>query len=198
MKKLLSLALAGICTLAFAAVADAGTAVRMKAPTRQQGTTKTTGYGEVNINYVQTRFNITKNGKLNNYDYSRGVYINGDVKGYTVDDNPDATSMGEYLNCGGRYEVRSLFTDNLLSSQRVYDDLRESLASEYARMIPAVAGEISSIHTAVETYGNGRVYKGEKVVANAGNQYSSTYNIAYQVIPGRIAKVVETRKKRIN
>ena len=187
MKKLVSLALAGICALAFAAAADAGTAVRMKAPLRQQGTTKTTGYGNVNINYVQTRFNITKNGKLNNYDYSRGVYINGDVKGYTVDDNPDATSMGEYLNCGGKYEVRSLFTNDLLSSQRVYDDLREALASEYARMIPAVAGEISSIHTAVETYGNGRVYSGEKVVANAGSEYSSTYNIAYQVIPGRIA-----------
>ena len=54
MKKLVTLALAGICALAFAATADAGSAVRIKAPTRQQGTTKTTGYGEVNINYVQT------------------------------------------------------------------------------------------------------------------------------------------------
>ena len=83
------LLLAGLCALAFASVADAGSALRIKAPTVKQGVTKTVGTAKVQVNHVETGYSI-----------------------YAINDGTRASQ-------GGYFVVNSIWTDSLLNSQTV-------------------------------------------------------------------------------
>lgn len=169
MKKLLSLTLAGICAFAFAAAADAATAVRVKAPTTQKGTVTNIGSGRVDIKHVNTTWTSSAKNYANKYN--------------------------------GKFEVTSLFSNDLLNSQLVYDDLRNALTDDvYSRLVPAVAGESTSVSTAwISTGSNINSYtsdfSGKTFAANqlidpaAGNNFGSISSIASQVIPGRTASL---------
>lgn len=169
MKKLLSLTLAGICAFAFAAAADAATAVRVKVPTTQKGTVTNIGSGRVDIKHVTTSWTSSAQ------DYA-----------------------GRYKN---KFEVTSLFSNDLLNSQLVYDDLRNALTDDvYSRLVPAVAGESTSVSTAwISTGSNINSYTSDyskkTFAANqlidpaAGSNFGSISAIASQVIPGRTASL---------
>ncbi|MBR0519668.1 hypothetical protein IJJ97_07745, partial [bacterium] len=160
MKKLVTLALAGICALAFASVADAGTATRIKTSnTIKSGITKTVGTAKVQVNHVETGYSI-----------------------YAINDGTKASQ-------GGYFVVNSIWTDNLLNSQTVYDDVKASLnklGSQYSNLFPAVAQEATYVHAAQISSGNARY---NMTTQAAGTGYSSVYNIAHYVIPGRVASL---------
>lgn len=103
MKKLLTLTMAGVCALAFAAAADAGTTLRMKAPTVKTATrtqSNIVGSGNVEVQYVYSDWSTC----ATNYKTAEG----------------------------GKYEVTTLYLGNLLTSQQVYDDLRDKfLTTEF-------------------------------------------------------------------
>lgn len=169
MKKLLSLTLAGICAFAFAAAADAATAVRVKAPTTQKGTVTNIGSGRVDIKHVNTTWTSSALNYANKYK--------------------------------NKFEVTSLFSNDLLNSQLVYDDLRNALTDDvYSRLVPAVAGESTSVSTAwISTGSNINSYTSDyskkTFAANqlidpaAGSNFGSISAIASQVIPGRTASL---------
>ena len=160
MKKLIALTLAGICSLAFAAAADAATASRVKAPsvtTATRTANNVVGSGSVNVKYVYA-------------DWSQCATNYKDAE-------------------GGKYEVTSLNLSNLLTSQSVYDDLRDKfLTTDFSytraanngtsttrystqtiklldRLVPTVADEtiltaVVSMGTSAPTEYNGQ-YRGE-------------------------------------
>ena len=161
MKKLVTLALAGVCALAFAATADAGSALRIKAPTVKQGVTKNVGSANVQVNHVETAYSV-----------------------YAVNDGTRASQ-------GGYFVVNSIWTDNLLNSQTVYDDIKTSLTklgSQYSNLFPAVAQEATYVHAAQISSGNAKY---NMTTQAAGTGYSSVYNIAHYVIPGRVASLAQ-------
>ena len=161
MKKLVTLALAGICALAFAATADAASAIRMKAPTVKRGTTTTVGTAKVQVNRVETAYSV-----------------------YAVNDGTKASQ-------GGYFIVNSIWTDNLLNSQTVYDDIKSSLnklGSQYSNLFPAVAQEATYVHAAQISSGNAKY---NMTTQAAGSGYASVYNIAHYVIPGRVASLAQ-------
>ncbi len=159
MKKLVTLALAGICALAFASVADAGSALRIKAPTVKQGVTKTVGTATVQLNKVKTEYS----------QYAQDY----------------ATDNGGYFN------VYSVWSDNILNSQTVYDDVKQALSkvdSHFSNIFPAIAQEATYVHAAQISSGSARY---NMTTQNAGSGYASVYNIAHYVIPGRVAALAQ-------
>ena len=161
MKKLVTLALAGVCALAFAATADAASAIRIKSPGVRQGVTKTVGTAKVQVNHVETAYSV-----------------------YAVNDGTKASQ-------GGYFVVNSIWTDNLLNSQTVYDDIKSSLnklGSQYSNLFPAVAQEATYVHAAQISSGNAKY---NMTTQAAGTGYSSVYNIAHYVIPGRVASLAQ-------
>ena len=159
MKKLVTLALAGVCALAFAATADAASALRMKAPTVKQGVTKTVGTATVQVNQVKTEYSQYAQ------DYAR--------------DN------------GGYFNVYSVWSDNILNSQTVYDDVKQALnkvGSQFSNIFPAIAQEATYVHAAQISSGSAKY---NMTTQNAGTGYASVYNIAHYVIPGRVAALAQ-------
>ena len=185
MKKIISLALAAVCALAFASAVDAGTGLTMKAKKVNSGVNINTTYvngGRVDIKEVTTEFNAA-------YDTSK--------------------RLGNLL--GNQYEVRSLATNGVVPSQTIYDDLRTFVESKYSNLIPAVAGETDAIAMASIVTG----YKGSSLYINSSNydgafasgyydtngvynlnknqgqkakaNYLSISEIANKVVPGRVA-----------
>ena len=159
MKKLVSLALAGICALAFATVADAATGVKLKAPIIKQGVSKTVGTAKIQVNQVKTEYSQYAQ------DYAR--------------DN------------GGYFNVYSVWSDNILNSQTVYDDVKQALnkvGSQFSNIFPAIAQEATYVHAAQISSGSAKY---NMTTQNAGSGYASVYNIAHYVIPGRVAALAQ-------
>jgi hypothetical protein len=168
MKKLVTLALAGICAMAFAATidtADAASAMRSKAHVYKQSTTapKVVGSGTIQLNHVTTGYS-------------------GCAQDYRADQ-------------GGYFIVDSIWSDSLLNSQSVYDDVKTALTGTYKNIFPSIAQEQNYVHVGQIRSGN----SGYNANVNPADwRYSSVSNIAHYVIPGRVASLGVTNGGGVN
>jgi len=168
MKKLVTLALAGICAMAFAATidtADAASAMRSKAHVYKQSTTapKVVGSGTIQLNHVTTGYS----GCAQDYAAAQGGY----------------------------FIVDSIWSDSLLNSQSVYDDIKTALTGTYKNIFPSIAQEQTYVHVGQIRSGN----SGYNANVNPADwRYSSVSNIAHYVIPGRVASLGVTNGGGVN
>jgi hypothetical protein len=173
MKKLVTLALAGICALAFASVADAGTAVRQKTivnVTSQQG--KVVQHSSVYANTATATANRGQSGAMT-YAY---------IEDYAM------------------WVFNYLYSSDITNSETVLAALRDKLNNPYKNLVPSIVGESEATglavlsvtqgaygHSSWDSYATLAAQQAKEGNMNA-NWTSASY-VAQNVVPGRNAGV---------
>jgi hypothetical protein len=170
MKKLVTLALAGICALAFASATDAATTVKQK-----------------------TVVNVTS--KQGTVVQSSTVYANSATA--TANAN-SVTADLQYHEQYAMWAFHYLYSNDITNSETVLAALRDKLNNPYKDLVPSIVGESEATGLAVLSVVQGKyghsswdsyatLAAQQAKEANMNNSWKSPNYVAKNVVPGRNA-----------
>ena len=173
MKKLVTLALAGICALAFASVADAGTTLRQKTV--------------VNVNSQQGQ--VVKHST---------VYANTATA--TANRGQSGAMTYQYIEDYAMWVFNYLYSSDITNSSTVLAALRDKLNNPYKDLVPSIVGESEATglavlsviqgaygHSSWDSYATLAAQQAKEGSMNS-NWTSASY-VAQNIVPGRNAGV---------
>jgi hypothetical protein len=173
MKKLVTLALAGICALAFASVADAGTTLKQKTV--------------VNVHSQQGQ--VVRNST---------VYANTATA--TANRGQSGAMTYQYIEDYAMWVFNYLYSNDITNSSTVLAALRDKLNNPYKDLVPSIAGETEATGLAVLSViqgayghsswdGNATLAAQQAKEGSMNNNWTSASYVAQNIVPGRNAGV---------